>query len=369
MITNNNTDNGTDTFSTAIVIESICSCSLSILGSVAIFGTYIFIPDIRNSARKLVTCLTVADFVTALGYFTSAFAHLAGTQREVCIPQSVITTYSSLVSFYLTVAIAIHIFATIVYKNDKTSSWKFLLCANVTSWCIPAIIILAAGVNDVLGRDTTESVGTGPWCWIKRDHTNYAFWMFFTGKGWELLCYLMTTALYVLLKFYLFLKYKRRRFADIHESLRDNDQNYLYVWFVLYVLRLWGSIRSIMSLTGVDKHSPGDSISKGFMHMQALGDPGQAFCNCILFCFLDKTVRSNLPVVCFGAKENKSIILPEEKDPLVVPIRHDGCEGVPSDEDDEHGHNYGRSGLYSSYGSIKQGDSAQSYYNVRTVPV
>ncbi|XP_053379160.1 G-protein coupled receptor 157-like [Mercenaria mercenaria] len=315
IFTGNMTDS--DTYSTAVLVESICSSSLSILGSFVIFGTYIFIPEIRNSARKLVTCLTVADLMTSVGVISSALAHFAGTQREVCTTQSFITTYSSLVSFNLTIAIAIHIFATVVYKTDKTSSRKFLLWVNVISWFIPAIIIAVAGANDVLGRDTTESADTGPWCWLKEHCGNYAFWMLLTGKGWELLCYLITTALYVLLKFYLFLKYKQPRFTEIHESLRDNDQNYLYVWFVLYVLRLWGSIRSMMFLTGVDKSSPGDTISYVFMHMQAFGDPAQAFCNFILVCFLDKTVRSSLLGVCVRATQNKKDGFSEERVRLV----------------------------------------------------
>ncbi|XP_060573776.1 G-protein coupled receptor 157-like [Ruditapes philippinarum] len=286
--------NYTDSFSTVVVIESIVSCSLSILGSFAIFGSYILLPEIRNSTRKLVTCLTIADFLTALGIITSAIAHLVGTQKDVCKTQSGITTYSSLVSFFLTVAIAIHIFSTVVNRNDKTSSWQYLVITNIISWLCPGVIIFLAIENDVLGSDKTENVGTGTWCWLKRDVKDYMFWMFLTGKGWELLCYLLTTSLYVLLKFYLLLKFKRHQFEEIHESLRNYDHNFLYVWFILYLLRLWGTIRSFMNLTGVDKQSPGVEISNVFMHMQAIGDPAQAFCNFILVCILDKPVRSVL---------------------------------------------------------------------------
>ncbi|XP_060573795.1 G-protein coupled receptor 157-like [Ruditapes philippinarum] len=292
--TGNYTDS--DSFSTVVVIESIVSCSLSILGSFAIFGSYSLLPEIRNATRKLVTCLTIADFLTALGYMSSAIAHLVGTQRDVCTPQSEITTYSSLVSFFLTVAIAIHIFSTVVNRNDRTSSWQFLIITNIISWLCPGIIIAFAIDNGVLGRDKTENVGTGPWCWLKRDTKDYMFWMFLTGKGWEIVCYLLTTSLYVLLKFYLLLRFRRHQFAEIHESLRNYDHNFLYVWFILYLLRLWGTIRSIMALTGVDKQSPGDEISNVFMHMQAIGDPAQAFCNFILVCILDKPVR----LVLFG---------------------------------------------------------------------
>lgn len=67
----NNTNNvdGSDNYSnsTTAVIISLVSSSLSILGSFVIFGAYMFIPEIRNPTRKLVTCLTLADILTALG--------------------------------------------------------------------------------------------------------------------------------------------------------------------------------------------------------------------------------------------------------------------------------------------------------------
>ena len=67
----------------------------------------------------------------------SGIAHFVNVQNSVCIIQSGITTYSSIVSFYLTVAIAIHIFVTVVYRNDVTSSWHYLLISNLVSWICP----------------------------------------------------------------------------------------------------------------------------------------------------------------------------------------------------------------------------------------
>ncbi|XP_045162437.2 G-protein coupled receptor 157-like [Mercenaria mercenaria] len=349
----------------AAVWMSTFSCILSIIGSFAIFGSYIFIPDIRNSSRKLVTCLTVADFLTALGYLISALAYFEDTTDMVCTTQSVITTYSSLVSFYLTAAIAIHIFATVVYKQNTTSSWKFLLWANIISWCIPGIIVVVAGEDKVLGRNenfknitdpSNATVGTGPWCWLKLQHNRYTMWMFLSGKGWEFLCYLITTSLYVLLKFYLYLRYSRRTFTDIHQSLRQDDQNYLYVWFVLYVLRLWGSLRAIMYLACKDRDIC-KAISKIFMYMQAVGDPGQAFCNCILFCFLDGTVRSSLFKFCCGTPHNPAS--QRERERLITGSHNYDVHINEHEETDSEGHFPEPSGNYSSFATSQQDRSTQ----------
>lgn len=61
-----------------------------------------------------------------------------------------------------------------------------------------AIIALSLGV---LGEDYSAS--SGPWCWIKDCDTipiNPVFWMFITGKAWEIVAYVGTFTIYMLLK-------------------------------------------------------------------------------------------------------------------------------------------------------------------------
>ena len=87
-------------------------------------------------------------------------------------------------------------------------------------------------------------------------------------------------------------------------SLRDEDKNFLYVWFLLYVLRVWGTVRFFLYVT----LRPPDSelYMKVLLRMQALGDPGQAFCNCFLFCILDKTVFGKLKQIICCRRQNDS---------------------------------------------------------------
>lgn len=61
-----------------------------------------------------------------------------------------------------------------------------------------ATIALSLGV---LGEDYSAS--SGPWCWIKDCDTippSPIFWMFLAGKFWEILAYIGTFAIYMLLK-------------------------------------------------------------------------------------------------------------------------------------------------------------------------
>ena len=54
---------------------------------------------------------------------------------------------------------------------------------------------------------------------------------------------------------------------------------------------------------------------KALLRLQALGDPGQAFCNFFLFCLLDKTVFTKLKrtIFCRGREnpERSRLLLPE----------------------------------------------------------
>lgn len=56
------------------------------------------------------------------------------------------------------------------------------------------------------------------------------------------------------------------------------------------------------------------------MFLQAAGDPGQAFCNFILVCLLDNTVRKHLFGSCFGKMFKKRDFASAESELL---LKHD----------------------------------------------
>ncbi|KAH3824048.1 G-protein coupled receptor 157-like isoform X2 [Dreissena polymorpha] len=271
-------------------VVSAVSCVLSMIGAVLIVMTYIFIPCIRNTTRKMVTCLTIADFLTPAGYMAAiAYYNPHVTRSEwqtFCVVQSALTTYSSLVSFNLTVAIALYLFISI-YKV-RMSDQRFITVSNLVSWIVPALS------DEMLGQvvDNKEPIGTGPWCWIKWSQSTRKkslIYMFVAGKGWEILCYLLTASCYVLHKLQLFLYQRYRSLAQDNPNLRPDDIKFLYIWIILLALRIWGTIRFFMtSVLGLEK------TVYALLYLQAIGDPSQAFFNFILFCIVDTEVRREL---------------------------------------------------------------------------
>lgn len=79
--------------------------------------------------------------------------------------------------------------------------------------------------------------------------------------------------------------------------LRDDDENYVLLWFVLYLLRIWGTARYgifvFRVIHGKDVYNF-DETDMVLMHLQSIGDSAQAFCNCLLFCVKDTTVRRGI---------------------------------------------------------------------------
>ncbi|XP_052287030.1 G-protein coupled receptor 157-like isoform X2 [Dreissena polymorpha] len=220
----NNTKNATDD-SKNLQIASTVSCVLSMFGAVVIMMTYCCMETIRNTTRKLVTVLSVADFFTSAG-----------------------------------------------------------------------VVIAVALYHDMLGREDNHgyTIGTGPWCWVKcKDEDNGTktlLYMLFTGKFWEIGCYVLTAGFYILLKLKLYLHHRFHTLDQLNPDLRSDDRNFLYVWLVLLAIRIWGTIRFLITAFSTNDKL----LNTILLYLQAVGDPSQAFFNCILFCLFDTEVRGRI---------------------------------------------------------------------------
>ena len=116
--------------------------------------------------------------------------------------QAVLTTYGSLCSFFWTSCIAIYLYITIVKSNGVLAD-RLITMFHVVSWIMPAVITGVAFSMSKLGY--TEHGDTAGWCWINGDITSSKtqMWMVVTGKGWEILSYIIVVLLYVLIKVHL----------------------------------------------------------------------------------------------------------------------------------------------------------------------
>ncbi|XP_033764217.1 G-protein coupled receptor 157-like isoform X4 [Pecten maximus] len=144
-----------------------------------------------------------------------------------------------------------------------------------------------------LGED--DYSGSGPWCWINSDVNNRLMWKVVAGKGWEILTYIITLVIYILLKFFKWRENRRRhrflRWSDADPNLRDADDIFEISWLFLLVARIWGTLRFILETADVH---PGETIADILLYIQCFGDSSQAFWNFVFFFTLDPELREHI---------------------------------------------------------------------------
>ncbi|XP_022286112.2 G-protein coupled receptor 157-like [Crassostrea virginica] len=291
---------------------SFLSCCLSIIGAVVIFATYCLVAVAKNQTRQLLVYLTIADLMTAVGNLIGVVRYALREETEyileqkemkynctvtdsVCFVQSAVTTFSTLASFFWTSIIMIHILMTLITQQE----WSKLVnrvIYNIVAWGVPLVITFLAIGYDVLGEDFF--ITTGPWCWIKgcMEQDKVINWMALTGKGWEVATYFLTMTFYLIIKFYM-VKRSLRFEVRSQNHLREEDELYIMIFFVIIILRVSGTIRFFIAIfktahsSNIEKF---DAAELGLLYIQSFGDSAQAFANCILFCIRDTAVRQDI---------------------------------------------------------------------------
>ncbi|XP_063409377.1 G-protein coupled receptor 157-like [Mytilus trossulus] len=297
---------------------TIIACTLSFLGSIFIFTAYCVVDSLRpeNETRRLLIYLTVSDLVVAIGNFIGTIRFIAIYGRtpiysisarlytfsdeelvsdNVCVVQSFIRTTGSMWSFCWNTAIAIHLCVALVYCRHGTWSWKVKIFCHSVCWILPLSIAIAAAKCEVLGGDFT-----GTWCWIKSSlsKSDQITWMIISGIGWELVSYFVTCIMFLFLKGYMWrqkTRFNQRRFNDVSLRLRAEDENYLYLWLIGYLLRIWGTVRFFLFVSGnFSNDKPYAGINFALLHLESFGDSSKAFFTFLLFCIADKRTRQLL---------------------------------------------------------------------------
>ncbi|XP_040007909.1 G-protein coupled receptor 157 isoform X2 [Xiphias gladius] len=174
----------------------LCSCALSFLGSSLIILTYIIWPDLRTTPRRLLVCLSVSDWLSAVSYAFGVW-RVFSTDSLDCVVQGAISTFANTSSFFWTMGIAVYLYVFIVRSSQRVAD-SLVLVFHLVSWGVPLIITVAAVSLNKIGYDASEvSVG---WCWVKIHAPDRILWMLLTGKIWEFLAYLTLPVLYILIK-------------------------------------------------------------------------------------------------------------------------------------------------------------------------
>ena len=167
------------------LILSIVSCTFSLVGSSLIVMTYALWMDIRTGSRRIITYLSIADFVTAVGYIMGSVNSIdyrfkvdsgsVDTARaciefdEVCQIQSFISTWSSNSSFLWTLILAVFFYWTIV-RGEIDRVMQLFPLYHVIAWLFPLLYVIPLLVTHKFGYSV---VASGGWCFMRTSNNPY----------------------------------------------------------------------------------------------------------------------------------------------------------------------------------------------------
>lgn len=96
------------------------SCALSFLGSSLIILTFFIWPDLRTTPRKLLVCLSVSDWLSAVSYAYGVW-RVFHTDSLDCVVQGAISTFANTSSFFWTVSVAVYLYVLIVRSSQRAA--------------------------------------------------------------------------------------------------------------------------------------------------------------------------------------------------------------------------------------------------------
>ncbi|KAL3865720.1 hypothetical protein ACJMK2_043080 [Sinanodonta woodiana] len=300
----------------AYAILTAVTSGLSVIGGLCICFLFYLFKDIRTPGRKLLMFLALADVATALGnllgvvWYFYRDSPLINKNMDYCKFQSAWTIYFSIVSFAWTVIMGVCLQQSVIMQNPGFSP-TYMKLFHIVSWIPPGIIVIVALSMNVLGYD--QALDQASWCWIDPRVPNALFWQFLTGKFWEILAYITTVILYLMVTCYLWKRSKpgdrqgtrKSRTAVIHEA----NKKLTFVPLVFIVLRIWGTLRFLL---GSFAHEYANSTAGNWIvPLQGVGDSAQGFANFVFYCISTEKIRRRLLSMCIPSKRRQETATPE----------------------------------------------------------
>lgn len=197
---------------------SLASCSLSCFGAISIILTYILFKDLRSGSRSVITFLSIADLLTAVGYLVGGINYLfhyqnsnheaCQTFQTICITQSYVTTWSQLSSYIWNCTLAIYLFLTISFAKNQLANRLIPFC-QVIAWGFPIAISFPLLLFGYLGYSPYSASN---WCFVKDLNYQREKWLtrevvlpiLLARVVPELLTYFLVILLYAIIKYFIF---------------------------------------------------------------------------------------------------------------------------------------------------------------------
>ena len=178
---------------------STATASLSMAGTMAIFATFWMWPDLRTNSRRIITFISIGDFLVA-GANTVGLWGASPGSGVACPIQAAVGAIALQFSFFWTVYLSLYFYLIICRRISLEQEKRVLKLFYVTALIIPLTIVLMCSVFNGFGY--AGNVSSSGWCWISNDQAwwKMVLWMCVTVKAWEIIAYITIPIFYVLVK-------------------------------------------------------------------------------------------------------------------------------------------------------------------------
>ena len=172
------------------------TCTLSVLGTVLIFLTYLCFKNLRTKPRELVLHLSLMDFTVAFSNLIGIFVNYnkllsphASTpnpnydlDKGFCIAQASFAMYGTLGSILWTNALAVYFYVRVALDNSKLCR-QIVFCFYAICYGLPLLVTVWFASTGRLGYDPLYGSG---WCTLilHGDDPNSSFVLFMGINMW-----------------------------------------------------------------------------------------------------------------------------------------------------------------------------------------
>lgn len=195
---------------------SVVTCSLSIMGSLAIIISYAHIRDIRSKARELLVHLSIMDLTYSaanligallpydkyLLHETSGSAH--DNIERLCKAQAFFAAYGTIGSFLWTLGLAVYLYYRFVSGNVRLTK-RAVNVLYVVCYILPLYVSLWSLLRDHYGYPTNQEF-SGGWCTLmvgygteESERYDHELLLFMVSDIWILLTFITMVPIYVII--------------------------------------------------------------------------------------------------------------------------------------------------------------------------
>jgi G protein-coupled receptor 157 len=296
---------------TGRIFASIMSF-FSLSGAFIIIISYVIFKDIRTTARLVLVHLSLADFATGLTNLIGAIVYYSGlidncqhhnkthhnlslscnSYKNLCKAQAFFASYFTIASILWTLFLAIYVYTLVYYTYQDFGKWV-IRAGYVICWGMPLLVSLWFVITSKLGN---TKHGGGGWCSLRVEKRNGKLsfvTVIFGSDMWVIITFIMIFILYFSTHFHLREKIQEMKHRNIPIT-KFSDTKLLAIPIIFIILRSGSLLFSILFVY-TDAWCYMSNSSQRFIHYwMGIGDSGEGFFNCIIFCLLTPRVFHKL---------------------------------------------------------------------------